>query len=131
VDRKQSLHQHYTGEVNLHLYLIGFFMLHVCNHIFITHATYICRMICCSFDSNLRRCYSYEKNIIVDFTVDVHENSDPGHPDNCMLVTNNNNDGCEVEHIAKRCRLNNDFDQSLKQNYATLIGVISLMCPDV
>jgi hypothetical protein len=91
---------------------------------------HIYRMIRCSFNSNLRRCYSYEKNIIVDFTVDVHENSDPGHPDNCMLVTNNNNDGCEVEHIAKRCRLNNDFDQSLKQNYATLIGVISLMCPD-
>jgi hypothetical protein len=47
-----------------------------------------------------------------------------------MLVTNNNDDGCEVEHIVKRCRPNNDSDQPLKQNYITLIGVISLTCPD-
>jgi hypothetical protein len=39
---------------------------------------------------------------------------DPGHPDNCMLVTDNNDDGCEVEHTAKRCRANNDSDQPLK-----------------
>jgi hypothetical protein len=30
---------------------------------------------------------------------------------------------------AKGCRSNNDSDQPLKQNYATLIGVISLTCP--
>jgi hypothetical protein len=47
-----------------------------------------------------------------------------------MLVTDNNDDGCEVEQIAKRSRLNNDSDESLTQNYATLIGIISLMCPD-
>jgi hypothetical protein len=47
-----------------------------------------------------------------------------------MLVTDNNDDGCEVEQIAKRSRSNNDSDESLTQNYATLIGIISLMCPD-
>jgi hypothetical protein len=31
-------------------------------------------------------------------------------------------DGCEVEHIVNRCRSIN--------NYASLIGVISLTCPD-
>jgi hypothetical protein len=30
----------------------------------------------------------------------------------------------------RRCRPNNDSDEALKQNYATLIGVISLTCPD-
>jgi hypothetical protein len=66
------------------------------------------------------------KNNISNFTVNVHENSDPGHPDDCMLITDNNDDGCKVEQIAKRCRSNNDFDEILKQNYVTLIGVISL-----
>jgi hypothetical protein len=47
-----------------------------------------------------------------------------------MLVTYNNDDGCEVKKITKRCRSNNDFDEAFKQNYATLIRVISLMCPD-
>jgi hypothetical protein len=70
------------------------------------------------------------KNNIADFTINVQENSDPGHPDDYMLVTDNNDDGCEVEQIAKRYRSNNDSDESLKQNYATLIGVISLTCPD-
>jgi hypothetical protein len=41
------------------------------------------------------------KNNIVDFTVNVQEISDPGHPEDCMLVTDNNDDGCEVEHTAK------------------------------
>jgi hypothetical protein len=102
-------------------------MLHVCNYLFITHATYICKMIWCSFDSNLWRCCSYEKNI-ADFTVNVHKNSDPGHPDDYILDTNNNDDGCEVEQITKRCRSNNDSNESLKQNYTTVIGVISLTC---
>jgi hypothetical protein len=66
------------------------------------------------------------KNQIADYTINVHENNDLGHPDDCMLDTNNNDDGCEVEQIAKRCRSNNDSDEALKQNYATLIGVISL-----
>jgi hypothetical protein len=70
------------------------------------------------------------KNNIANFTVNVQENSDSGHPDNCMLVIDNNDDGCEVKQIVKRCRSNNDSDESLKQNYATLIGVISLTCPD-
>jgi hypothetical protein len=70
------------------------------------------------------------KNNITDFTVNVQENSDTGHPDDCMLVTDNNDDGCEVEQIAKRCRSNNNFDQSLKCNYATLIGVINLTYSD-
>jgi hypothetical protein len=69
-------------------------------------------------------------NNIADFTVNVHENNDPEHLDDCMLDTDNNDDGCKVEHIAKRCRSNNDSDETLKQNYATLIGVISLTCPD-
>jgi hypothetical protein len=47
-----------------------------------------------------------------------------------MLVTDNNDDGCEVEHIVKRYRPNNDSDQSLKWNYTTLISVISLTCSD-
>jgi hypothetical protein len=70
------------------------------------------------------------KNNIADFTIIVHENSDPGHPDDCMLDTDNNDDGCEVEQIAKRCWSNNDSNEALKQNYSTLIGVISLTCPD-
>jgi hypothetical protein len=70
------------------------------------------------------------KNNIADFTVNVQENTDLGHPNDRMLVTENNDDGCEVEQIAKRCSSNNDFDQPLKQNYATLIGVISLTCHD-
>jgi hypothetical protein len=86
-------------------------------------------MIWCSFDSNLWWCCSYGKNI-VDFTVNVHENSDPGHRDDCMLDTDNNNDGCKVEQIAKRYRSNNDSDEALKQNYATLIGVMSITCHD-
>jgi hypothetical protein len=67
------------------------------------------------------------KNNIADFTINVKENNDLGHPNDCMLVTDNNDDGCEVEQIAKSCRSNNDSDESLKQNYATLIG---LMCPN-
>jgi hypothetical protein len=47
-----------------------------------------------------------------------------------MLVTDNNNEGCEVVHIAKRCRSNNDFDEPLKRNYSMLIGVINLTCLD-
>jgi hypothetical protein len=47
-----------------------------------------------------------------------------------MLVTDNNDDGCKVEHIAKRCRSNNDSDEPLERNYAMLISVISLICPD-
>jgi hypothetical protein len=39
-------------------------------------------------------------------------------------------DGCEVEHIVNRCRSINNSDAALKQNYASLIGVISLTCPD-
>jgi hypothetical protein len=56
------------------------------------------------------------KNNITDFTVNVQENSDPGHPDDCMLVTDNNDDGCEVEQITKRCRPNNDSNQPLNRN---------------
>jgi hypothetical protein len=70
------------------------------------------------------------KNNIVDFSVNAQEISDHGNPDDYMLVTDNNNDRCEVEHIAKRWRSNNDSDEPLEQNYATLIGVISLTCPD-
>jgi hypothetical protein len=47
-----------------------------------------------------------------------------------MLVTDNNDDGCEIEQIVKRSRSNNDSDESLKQNYTTLIGVINLTCLD-
>jgi hypothetical protein len=70
------------------------------------------------------------KNNIADFAVNVHEISDLGHPDpdDCMLLTENNDDGCNVEQNAKRCRSNNDSDEALKQNYATLIDVISLTC---
>jgi hypothetical protein len=60
----------------------------------------------------------------------VQDNSDPVHLDNYMLVTDNNDDGCGVEQIAKRCRSNNDSNEALKQIYATLIGVISLTCPN-
>jgi hypothetical protein len=70
------------------------------------------------------------KDNITDFTINVQEISDPGHREDCMLVVDNNDDGCEVEHIAKRCRSNNDSDEPLKRNYATLIGVISLTFPD-
>jgi hypothetical protein len=47
-----------------------------------------------------------------------------------MLLTGDNMDGCEVEHNVNRCRSNNNSDEALKQNYATLIDVISLTCPD-
>jgi hypothetical protein len=60
----------------------------------------------------------------------VQEISDPRHPEDCMLVTDNNDDGCEVEHVVKRCRSNNNSDKEVSQNYATLIGIISLMCLD-
>jgi hypothetical protein len=70
------------------------------------------------------------KNNIANFTVNVQEISDPGHPEDCMLVTDNNDDGCKVEHIINRCKLNNDSDEEVPQNYATLIGVISLTCFD-
>jgi hypothetical protein len=36
-----------------------------------------------------------------------------------MLLTDNNDDECEVEHIVNRCMSNNDSDEALKQNYAT------------
>jgi hypothetical protein len=64
------------------------------------------------------------RNNISSCTISVQEISDPGHPKEYMLVTDDNDDGCEVEHIAKRCISNNDSDEPLKQNYATLIGVI-------
>jgi hypothetical protein len=72
------------------------------------------------------------KNNIADFTVNVQENINPDHPnpDDCMLLTEDNLDGCEVEHIINRCRSNNDSDEAFKQKYATLIDVISLTCPD-
>jgi hypothetical protein len=72
------------------------------------------------------------KNNIANFSVNVLENGDRGHPDpdDCMLLTEKNDDGCKLEKIAMRCRSNNDSDEALKQNYATLIGVISLTCPD-
>jgi hypothetical protein len=70
------------------------------------------------------------KSNIADFTVDVLENSDPRYPNNCMLVTDNNDDECKVKQIAERCRSNNDSNEALKQSYTTLIGVINLMCPD-
>jgi hypothetical protein len=60
----------------------------------------------------------------------VKKNSDPENPDDCMLVIDNNDNGCEVEQLAKRCRLSNNSDQSLKQNYETVIGVMGLTCPD-
>jgi hypothetical protein len=62
----------------------------------------------------------------------VQENINPGHhdPNDCMLLTEDNFDGCKVEQNVNRCRLINDSDESLKQNYATLIGVINLTCPD-
>jgi hypothetical protein len=70
------------------------------------------------------------KNNIADFTVNVQEISDLGHPEDCILVTDNNDDGCEFEHIVKRCRSNNNSNEEVSQNYATLIGVINLTCPD-
>jgi hypothetical protein len=70
------------------------------------------------------------KNNIADFTVNMQKISDPRHLEDCMLVTDNNDDGCEVEHIVKRCRSNNDSDEEVSQNYATLIDVISLTCLD-
>jgi hypothetical protein len=54
------------------------------------------------------------KNNITDFSINLQKNSDPGHPNDCMLVTDNNNDGYEAEHIVKRCRPNNDSYRPLK-----------------
>jgi hypothetical protein len=54
------------------------------------------------------------KNNIADFTINVKENTNPGDPNDCMLLIENNDDGCKVEQIVKRCRLNNDSDQPLK-----------------
>jgi hypothetical protein len=51
------------------------------------------------------------KNNIADFSVNVQEINDPRHPEDCMLVTDNNDVGYEVEHIAKRCKSNNDSDE--------------------
>jgi hypothetical protein len=55
------------------------------------------------------------KNNITNFSVNVQKNSDPRNMDDCMLVTDNNINECEVEQLAKRYRSNNDSDQSLKQ----------------
>jgi hypothetical protein len=48
-----------------------------------------------------------------------------------MVVTLDNDNGCEVELPMKRCFLHNDIDQSLKENYDTMISVVSLTCGDV
>jgi hypothetical protein len=56
------------------------------------------------------------KNNTTDFTVNVQEISDPGHSEDRMLVTDNNDNGCEVEHIVKRCRSNNNSDEEVSQN---------------
>jgi hypothetical protein len=65
------------------------------------------------------------KNNISNFTINVQEINDPRHPEDFMLVTDNNDDGCEFEHIAKRFGSNNDSDEPLKLNYAMLICVNS------
>jgi hypothetical protein len=72
------------------------------------------------------------KNNITDFIVNVQESVDLGHPDpnDYLLLTEGNFDGCEVEHIVNIWRSINDSDEALKQNYAILIGVIGLTCPD-
>jgi hypothetical protein len=87
-------------------------------------------MICCSVNSNLRAMLLLWKNNIVDFSVNVQEIIDLGNQGDCLLVTNNNDNECEVEQLAKRCWSNNDSDKSIKRNYETAIGVIGLMCPD-
>jgi hypothetical protein len=53
------------------------------------------------------------ENNIADFTINVQEISDPRHLEDCMLVIDNNDDGCEVEHIVKRCRSNNNSDEEV------------------
>jgi hypothetical protein len=72
------------------------------------------------------------KNSTAELSANVQENIDYGHPDpdDRMLLTEDNFDGCEVEQIVNRCRSNNDSDDALKQNYATLIGVIYSTCPN-
>jgi hypothetical protein len=47
-----------------------------------------------------------------------------------MLLSENNDDRCKVEQTVKICTSNNELDEALKQNYETIIGVISLTCPD-
>jgi hypothetical protein len=47
-----------------------------------------------------------------------------------MVVTLDNDNGCEVEQPTKRCCLYSDIDQSLKENYDTVISVVSLTCGD-
>jgi hypothetical protein len=60
----------------------------------------------------------------------VQKNSDLGNQSDCILFTDNNDNGCKVEQLAKRYRSNNDFDPSLNGNYETVIGDIRLMCSD-
>jgi hypothetical protein len=129
VGQKQSLHQHYTSEVNVHLYLIDF-LSYMSVIIYSSLMLLILQDYMLQFRLKLAAVLLLLKNNIANFTVNVQENSDPINLDVCMLVTDNNNDGCEVEQLVKTCRSNNDSDQLLKQNYEIVIGVIILMCLD-
>jgi hypothetical protein len=129
VGQKQSLHQHYTSEVNVHLYLIDF-LSYMSVIIYSSLMLLILQDYMLQFRLKLAAVLLLLKNNIANFTVNVQENSDPVNLDVCMLVTDNNNDGCEVEQLVKTCRSNNDSDQLLKRNYEIVIGVIILMCLD-
>jgi hypothetical protein len=129
VGQKQSLHQHYTSEVNVHLYLIDF-LSYMSVIIYSSLMLLILQDYMLQFRLKLTAVLLLLKNNIANFTVNVQENSDPINLDVCMLVTDNNNDGCEVEQLVKTCRSKNDSDQLLKQNYEIVIGVIILMCLD-
>jgi hypothetical protein len=129
VGQKQSLHQHYTSEVNVHLYLIDF-LSYMSVIIYSSLMLLILQDYMLQFRLKLAAVLLLLKNNIANFTVNVQENSDPINLDVCMLVTDNNNDGCEVEQLVKTCRSKNDSDQLLKQNYEIVIGVIILMCLD-
>jgi hypothetical protein len=102
----------------------GSFMLHVYNHLFITHVVYICRMIWCSFDSNLR--WTFRLKQYSQFYCQCAGKHWPWTSRSQRLYVTywGQFDGCEVEQIVNRCMSNNDSDEALKQNYTILIGVM-------
>jgi hypothetical protein len=70
------------------------------------------------------------KNNTTYFTAKIQTDSDPGNSSDCIVVTLDYDNGCEVEHPMEQCCLHNDIDQSLKENYDTMISVVSLTCGD-
>jgi hypothetical protein len=96
--------------------------------ILITHATYIGWYV--KFRLKLAAVMVLWKNNIADFSMKMQANSDPGNPSDWMVVTLNNDDGCDVYQRVKRSRSHKDIDHSIEENYDIVISVVGLRCGD-